>query len=85
MKNGTLRIAHIPHLPSPFFYYEVSCVGDALMLARFLAKYDIFLYRAGFRSSYGNCTSLEEYQDGEWSDWYDKELGTSFDELLEAI
>lgn len=64
-----LRIWHNSNLGHESFYKEVKDLQTALLLLDTLADYD--LYQGD--KVVANAQGLEEFIDGEWQEWYDKD------------
>jgi hypothetical protein len=83
MKEGDLRVWHIPQIPGDAFYVPVSSPEEAGKLLNTLAQYDLFQYENNIKPDYSNASGLEVVESGEWCEWYSK-YDEDIDEYLEA-
>lgn len=74
MKEGQLRVWHIPQVPMKTFYYvDVKDVQEAQKILNVLWNYDIFQFENKIKPDYSNASGLEIYEDGEWCEWCNDE------------
>ena len=74
MKEGQLRIWHIPQVPAPpTFYVSVKDVDEAKKILNVIWDYDNFQYENKIKPDYSNASGLEVYEDGEWCEWNDED------------
>jgi hypothetical protein len=78
-----LRIWWIPQIPMEPMYVPVDDLNHAAQTLHLLAYYDLFQYEKRIKPDYSNAGGLQQFEMGEWSDWYDEETGASFDEWME--
>lgn len=62
------------------FIVEVESLEQAGHLIDFFSQYDLYLLASGQRPDFSNAGGVEEYVDGEWTDWFDDETGDEFDD-----
>jgi superinfection exclusion protein gp17 len=77
--EGDLRVWWVPQIPGKPFLCEVASLSEAKLIIEVLADYDRFQFENNIKPDYCNAGGLSEYQDGEWSDWYDHD-GSDFRE-----
>jgi hypothetical protein len=85
IKNGQLRVWHIPQVPSSIqFFVYVKTIQEAKLIVNTLAYYDLYQFEHKIKPDYSNASGLEVYEKGEWIPWED-EYGSNIDctELLE--
>ena len=80
-KQGDLRVWWIPQVPMKPFHVKVNTVEEAILILNTLAFYDIFQFENNVKPDYCNAGGLEVFEDGEWSDYYDKE-DRDIDEIM---
>jgi len=73
IKEGQLRVWHIPQVPGESFKVDVDSIKEARKVLDVLALYDIFQFSQHIKSDYSNAAGLEVYENGEWTEWYDNE------------
>lgn len=56
------RVWHIPQVPGPVFYVEVSTYANALLIQNTLADYDLFQYQNKIKGDYANTSGIQVYQ-----------------------
>lgn len=91
MKNGQLKVWHIPQVPGTPFEVLVDSVQEGALLLKVLADYDAFQYEHRIKPDYCNTNglvvwdeSLDADEDGsKWTDWEDPLTGATLDEWLE--
>ncbi len=71
-----LRVWHIPQVPMQInFKVPVKNVEEAKKIINVLADYDLFQYENKIKPDYSNASGLEEYENGEWAEWYSPGTG----------
>ena len=83
IKEGTLRVWHIPQVPMKPFRVAVRTIREAKLILDALAFYDIFQFENYIKPDYFNASGLEVFENGEWSEWYDDESDECIDDLDE--
>lgn len=83
IKEGQLRVWHIPQLPMHSFRVYVSSPKEAKLVLETLAIYDLFQLEYKIKPDYSNAQGLEVYEGNEWTDWQDEE-GNDIDETEET-
>ena len=83
-KEGDLRVWHIPQVPGSPFTWNVSTPDEAVNILNLLGEYDNFEYEENIKPDYSNAGGLEVYENGEWVEWYDEELGRDIQEYADA-
>ena len=78
-KRGDLRVWWIPQVPMDAFYVSVNNAIEAKLILNTLADYDQFQLDNNIKPDYSNTGGLEVFEDGEWTDWYEKEYGQDID------
>lgn len=73
LKEGQLRVWHIPQVPMLAFHVYVSSIKEAKLILETLAIYDLFQLEYKIKPDYSNAQGLEVYENGEWCDWEDEE------------
>ena len=73
IKQGTLRVWHIPQVPGTAFRVVVESPREAKKILDVLANYDAFQFEHNIKPDYCNAAGLEVYEDVEWTEWYDKD------------
>lgn len=73
IKNGSLRVWHIPQVPGTPFYVEVESPNEAISVLETLWKYDTFQLEENIKPDYSSASGLEVYEDGQWSEWYSED------------
>jgi hypothetical protein len=87
---GNLRVWWCPQVPCSPFHIAVANTGEAKLILRTLADYDLFQLKHRIKPDFCNAGGLEIYEadSGEgrpgWCEWYCNETGNSIDEILEA-
>jgi hypothetical protein len=82
VKEGQLRVWHIPQVPMKAFNVLVDSVEDAKKILRVLWDYDIFQYDNNIKPDYSNTSGLETFNDdGTWEEYYD-DKGRDIDEIM---
>ena len=71
IKEGQLRVWHIPQVPMHAFRVYVSSIKLAKLVIKTLAIYDLFQLEYKIKPDYSNVQGLEIYENGEWSEWQD--------------
>jgi stage III sporulation protein SpoIIIAA len=82
LREGALRVWHIPQIPGAAFYVGVDTPKEAQQVMQILAKYDIFQFENKVKADYCNAAGLEVVEDGEWCEWNDPETGDEIDEWV---
>jgi hypothetical protein len=80
-KEGALEVWWIPQIPMKAVRVPVKNLREAKLILDTLAKYDIFQFENNIKPDYCNAGGLEVFEDGEWTEWYDEESGSSIDGL----
>ena len=75
MTDKKLRLWWMPQVPMEPFRVDVESVAEAVKLMTVLADYDRFQFENKVKPDYCNAGALEQFEDGEWVDWYDDETG----------
>jgi hypothetical protein len=83
IKEGQLRVWHIPQVPMHAFRVYVESIKEAKKMIEVLAVYDLFQYEYKVKPDYSNVNGLQVYKDGEWVDWEDEEGNDIDDTELE--
>ena len=73
LKEGQLRVWHIPQVPCKSFKVYVNTVQEAKKILETLAIYELFKLEYKIKPDYSNAQGLEVYEDGEWCDWYNED------------
>lgn len=88
MKNrptrGDLRVWWIPQVPMKPFRVPVATIGEAKLILKTLANYDIFQFENRIKPDYSNAGGLECFSqddDGEWCEWYDEKSGEDIESM----
>ena len=84
MKEGQLRVWHIPQVPGKPFRVEVNTIHEAMIVLKVLANYDIFQFENKIKPDYCNAAGLEVYRNGEWEEWSSEE-GDCIDDVMYAV
>lgn len=82
--KGDLRVWWIPQVPMKPFHVPVANIGEAKLVLKTLANYDLFQYDNRVKGDYCNAGGLECYSqddDGEWCEWEDPETGDDIDQV----
>jgi len=79
-KEGDLRVWWIPQVPSKPFEWPVKSLEEAMLLTDALAAYDDFQFANRIKGDYANAGGVQQFGEGEWTDWYHPETGDDFDE-----
>lgn len=79
LKEGSLRVWHIPQVPMHAFRVHVNSITEAKLVLETLAIYDLFQLEYKIKPDYSNAAGLEVLENGEWVEWYDDE-GYGIDE-----
>jgi len=82
VKEGSLRVWHIPQVPMQPFYVPVSSPEEAVRVLDMLGRYDDFQFRKNIKPDYSNASGLVVFEEGEWMEWYDED-GNDIDEWAE--
>lgn len=83
MKEGDLRVWHIPQVPGEPFHVAVPSVEVAAIVINALADYDAFQYANHIKPDYANASGLE-WCDGErWEEW-ESEEGKDIEEVMQG-
>jgi len=85
IKNGQLRVWHIPQVPSSIqFFVYVKTIEEAKLIMDTLAHYDLYQFEHKIKPDYSNASGLEVYKTDGWCEWLD-EYGSDINEteLLE--
>jgi len=80
IKEGNLRVWHIPQMPCTPFLVTVKTVEEAMLILNTLWDYDTFQFENKIKPDYSNVSGLEVYENGEWCEWHRKD-----DENIEEI
>lgn len=81
-----LRVMHYPQVPCEGFEVKVDSIQQAKLIMDTLAFYDLFQLEQNIKPDFSNFTSLEMYENGEWTDWADEETGImDIDEYFEHL
>ncbi len=80
VKEGALRVWHIPQIPMNEFLVLVGSVDEAVLVLDVLADYDNFQLTHDVKPDFCNAQGLEVWEGGEWSE-YHNELGEDIDEI----
>jgi hypothetical protein len=82
MKEGQLRVWHIPQVPAPpMFYVDVSSSEEAKKVLNILWDYDNFQFENKIKPDFSNASGLEIYENNEWCEWND-DLGDDICEVM---
>jgi hypothetical protein len=73
IKDGQLRVWHIPQVPMEAFRVYVKTIQEGKIVLDTLAFYDLFQFEHRIKPDYANAGGLQVYENGEWCDWYDEE------------
>jgi hypothetical protein len=73
IKEGQLRVWHIPQVPMHAFRVYVETPKEARKILEILAIYDLFQLEYKIKPDYSNGQGLEVFENGEWTDWCDAE------------
>ena len=65
------RVSHFPQIPCKPFCVEVKNAAEAKKIVDVLAQYDLFQFENNIKPDYANATSIQVFEDGEWTDWED--------------
>lgn len=84
LREGQLRVWHIPQVPMKAFYVDVASVEEARKILAVLADYDIFQFENKVKPDYANASGLEIVEDGEWREW-ESEDGDNIWEMMQAV
>jgi len=79
LKEGQLRVWHIPQVPMYAFHIYVSSVKEAKLVLEALAIYDLFQLQYKIKPDYSNAQGLEIWDGKEWIEWEDEE-GNNIDD-----
>ena len=71
IKEGQLRVWHIPQLPMHQFKVYVSSLKEANLILDTLAIYDLYQLEYKIKPDYSNAAGLEIFKDGKWEEWED--------------
>lgn len=77
VKDGALRVWHIPQVPMKAFYVLVKDLDEAKTVLNVLADYDKFQFENRVKPDYSNASGLEIYIEKEnaWEEWEDESEG----------
>ncbi len=84
VKEGSLRVWHIPQLPMNSFYVNVETVEEAMKILDILANYDGFEFINKIKPDYSNAQGLEVFENNEWSE-YENDEGRNICEIIDEI
>ena len=73
LKEGLLRVWHIPQIPGEPFHVVVETPQEAVKIMNILAIYDEFQFNHNIKPDYSSVAGLEIFEDGEWCEWYDED------------
>ncbi|MCK5161656.1 MAG: hypothetical protein KAQ99_08800 [Candidatus Aureabacteria bacterium] len=73
IKEGQLRVWHIPQMPMHAFYVYVSSIKEAKLIINTLAIYDLFQLEYKIKPDYSNVSGLEIKERVEWNEWHDED------------
>lgn len=80
LKDGALKVWWIPQVPMKPFERIVSDAREAKVILETLADYDAFQLENNIKPDYSNAGGLMVMEDGEWTDWHDKN-GNDIDDI----
>jgi hypothetical protein len=80
--ENKLRVWWVPQVPRHAFHYPVANIEAAMLLLDALAKYDLFQLENNIQPDFCNAGGLEEYEGGEWTEWYENKTGETIDEII---
>jgi len=81
-KEGDLKVWWIPQVPMKAFEAPVKNIGEAKLLLRVLAEYDLFQYKNKVKPDYSNAGGLMVFENGDWVEWEGVD-GESIDDIKE--
>ncbi len=83
IKEGQLRVWHIPQVPMHSFRVYVESIKEAKKVLEVLAIYDLFQCEYRVKPDYSNAQGLQVLKGGKWIDWEDEEGNDIDDTELE--
>lgn len=78
------RVWWIPQVPMKPFYVSVNTEEEAVLILDTLAKYDLFQLDNNVKPDYSNAGGLEVLEEGNWSEYYDKD-DRDIDEIMKEL
>jgi hypothetical protein len=85
LKEGQLRVWHIPQVPMAAFRVDVASVEEAKKVLSILADYDIFQFENKVKPDYANASGLETVENGEWREWWSEDGGDIWELIRESV
>lgn len=82
-EEGALRVWWIPQVPMKPFHAHVASTGEAALVLKTLARYDLFQLENNIKPDFCNAGGLEVFEDGDWCEWYSAD-GDSIDEVMRS-